>query len=83
MNSTDATTTIDAAEAAPAKPAYVAFAGVMSQLATIAIEATDRGDDAEFQRALAYRAAIRRLDDRWHAGERSPNRTASAKDAAP
>lgn len=71
------------ADPAPGKPAFVAFGGVMGQLATIAIEATDRGDDAEFQRALAYRAAIRRLDERWHAGERSPTRTASAKDPAP
>ena len=75
-------TTIDAPEPA-LRPAFVAFSGVLSQLATIAIDATDRGDDAEFQRALTYRAAIRRLDERWHAGERSPTRTASSKEGAP
>lgn len=67
----------DAAE--PPQPATfntpnMTFGTLASVLASYAIEASDRGDYAEFQRALAYRTAVKRLAERWQAGEASPVR---------
>ena len=59
--------------------ADIAFTTLVHALGTDAMEATDRDDEAEFQRALAFRTAVRRMAERWAAGERSPARTASAK----
>ena len=78
--------TITAAETAPARiAAHTAgsteFAVLISRLASIAIEASDAGNDAEFDPVMAFRAAVRRIADRWNAGERSPVRSASKPDA--
>lgn len=70
----------------PTAPARIAphiagsteFAVLVSRLASIAIEASDAGDNAEFDRAMAYRAAVKRIADRWAAGERSPTRAVRA-----
>lgn len=78
--------TLTATEAAPARIApHIAgsteFAVLISRLASIAIEASDAGNDAEFYRVMSYRAAVRRIADRWNAGERSPVRTAAKTEA--
>lgn len=75
------TTIAPAAEPAPKNHAVPAgFTVLCASLAQHAIEATDRDDDAEFQRALSYRAALRRMAERWAAGEASPTRTSSKKE---
>lgn len=65
------------------KPATVIAAGftaLAGTLAQVAIEATDAGDEAGFTRAMAYRTALRRMAERWSAGEASPTRSAPKKE---
>ena len=57
-----------------------AFTALASELAQAAIDATDDGDEAGFERAMAYRAALRRIAERWSAGEVSPTRSSPKKE---
>lgn len=83
------TLTEPSAAAAPPPPANTAppksgpiaagFIALASDLAQAAIDATDAGDEAGFARAMAYRAALRRMAERWAAGEASPTRSSTKK----
>jgi hypothetical protein len=62
-------------------PVRGAFRTVMVALAEAGTEASDRDDELGFRRAFAFRAAVKRIADRWSAGDASPTRTASKKEA--
>ncbi|MBU8540842.1 hypothetical protein [Falsiroseomonas tokyonensis] len=63
-------------------PQQPLFRNLIQALGETALNASDRGDNAGFTRAMAYREAVRRLSERWDAGEPSPTRTAKKGDAA-
>ncbi len=65
----------------PADPVVEAIRDAMAGLVGAGTEASDMGDEAGFTRAFAYRTALRRIADRWSAGEPSPIRTAAKKEA--
>lgn len=67
------------APAGPREPVPAGFRELMAALVTEGTEASDRDDEPGFRRAFAFRAAIKRIADRWTAGEASPVRTAAAK----
>ncbi|MBX9697893.1 MAG: hypothetical protein K2X74_00595 [Acetobacteraceae bacterium] len=76
----------DETDAAPARgpDVEIAFTRLARALADAVIEATDAGDDGAFARALSYRAAVRRIADRWLEGEPNPTRKAKGeKEHAP
>lgn len=56
-----------------------AFGRTVRALADAAIQASDGDDDTAFARALSYRSAVRRMADRWKAGEASPTRSAKGE----
>lgn len=56
------------------------FRALMAVLAQTGTDASDRGDEPGFQRAFAFRGAIRRMADRWAAGDASPVRSSAKKE---
>lgn len=59
-----------------------AFAALSRALAVEALARSDAGDEAAYERAAAYRMAVRAMAGRWSEGEASPVRRQPRASAA-
>lgn len=63
-------------------PAREPWAALVRLLNAVSNEASEAGDEAASDRAIAFRKHVASVRDRWFAGEPGPTRTVRAKEPA-